>query len=353
MPLTLNKPYLGLRLAAHDGDLVFVPREGFCDGIVLDTPYIGLRAATHDGSLVYLISDQKLNAAGELIIGKPYIGLRAATHDGDLVYLIDGKECDAEDQTFCGCTICCTLEATVQFPTTLDDPAPGWGTAVDTTLSCDGSFTISNFHYCLLVEIPEDPAICVQHDSTWSGGAGSYVVGDLTYNWLTNVWVSPIESGGPSGIPGNHTFAGSITFTGNFRVYFAATEYTITEEGEDDLTCCAYEWGVLVEYDFDEEQSCSGTGWGFWDSQAFSFGVGVDSCPAVHWVQSECEEIANLCCPEGYYNNDPDTSYLGRVCERTADDGEGCIFDLVEGQLVITNTSSPNCLRINIADMCE
>lgn len=112
MPITLDKPYLGLRIAASSNVPVFAPREGFCDGIVLDTPYVGLRAASLDGEPVFVVGDQKLNADGTAILDKPYIGLRASQVDGTLVYLVDGKD---------ECEPCAVLagERATPYPTTL------------------------------------------------------------------------------------------------------------------------------------------------------------------------------------------------------------------------------------------
>lgn len=360
MPLEIDKPYTALRVAAHDSDLVFVPREGFCDDIVIDTPYIGLRAATHDGKLVYLISDQKLNAAGEMIINKPYVGLRVATHDGDLVYVVDGMDCDDEEENeiFCECEICCTLEATVQFPTALENPATFEG-AIDATMTCGRSFVITNWILCQNDEFPEDPNTCTQFDQTYSGGTGSYVVGDQTFNWRTVVWVSDAMPDGPTGIAFGFDPAGSITFTGDFKVYFAATETTITEEGEDDIICCAYQWGILVEYTIDPDQpnGCAGTGWGFWIGNVAGTG-GNPSCPsAVIFNLSECEHTDNLCCPEGYTFANPEGTFLGIACTGTVDDGfseevSGCIIG-EEGPLLIDGTASTSCARLSIADLCE
>jgi len=108
MALTLDKPYLGLRIASSSNVPVFAPREGFCDDIVLDTPYVGLRASAVDGSPVFLISDQKLATGGTLTLNKPYIGLRASQVDGTLVFLVDGKVCDEGSIVLCDISLTST-----------------------------------------------------------------------------------------------------------------------------------------------------------------------------------------------------------------------------------------------------
>lgn len=155
-PFTIDKPYLALRVATHDGDLVFAVKDGFCDGIELNVPYIGLRAATHDGKLVYIISDQKLEADGTLTMDKPYIGLRVATHDGSLVYVIDGKECAPSEPVICdGCEICCTLDATVQLTVYGDDET--YDDPVDLTLTCGAAFTRWYGVWCCVDDETEEP----------------------------------------------------------------------------------------------------------------------------------------------------------------------------------------------------
>lgn len=192
MALTLDKPYLGLRASLSGDAVVFVPREGICDGIVLDTPYIGLRAATSGDAVVFLISDQQLTPTGGLVHDKPYIGLRAANDDGTLVYVVQGNVCgDPYIPTFCECEICCTLDATVEI-----GDGTGWLTAVDTTLTCGGQVPFTTCYACTLDETPEE-AILVNYENYWRGKTtldvpfDEGVAGSGTYDFYSEIWSSP------------------------------------------------------------------------------------------------------------------------------------------------------------------
>lgn len=371
--MELNKPYLVKRVASKNGVLHYLPLEAFCDGITIGKPQLAKRVALKDGVLHYLMSDQKLDeTTGKLIIGKPYFAKRVKQNeDGTLHYVVSGKQCEEGPGPVevCTCEISGTLEATVQFPTSLSTLPTPFGSAIDVTLTAGGSFNISNFFDCYEIETPEEH-ICTKQEISYSGGSGSFVSGAKTYHWTTTVWVSPEQSGGPTGLASG-IWADNIIFTGDFKVFFAATQYRIEEEGEPDEYCCAYEWGVLVKYNVTNDiSSCSNAdAWGFWVRR--SHASPTLGC-TVRWVYGDCEYPDNDCCPPDYANGTPETSFLEKVCYPSdgfpyVDGGdvldEGCIFGgsgpmSTYGELWTRLSSNPDtddyrakCIRMTIADL--
>jgi len=191
--LTLDKPYLALRASLSGDAVVFLPREGICDGIVLDTPYIGLRAGVSGDAVVFLLSDQQLTPAGNLILDKPYIALRAAVDGDALVYLVNGQTCgEPYNPEICeGCVICCTLDGTVEI-----GDGTGWEAAVDVTLTCGGQVPFTTCYSCTLDETPEE-SIQVNYENYWRGKTTLAVpfdeggAGSGTYDYYSEVWSSP------------------------------------------------------------------------------------------------------------------------------------------------------------------
>jgi len=363
MTLELNKPYLVKRVASNGGVLHYLPMDGFCDDIALDAPVLAKRVASNAGVLHYLIGNQQLAADGKLTLNKPYLAKRVASNSGVLHYLVGGKQCGGGDnQFFCGCEICCTLEATLE----VRGETSGWASSVDATLTCGGSFEITQHWYCYEEEFPEEQYAQLFRQ-TWQGGSGSDTWVSGTYDWRTEVWVSDeIDSDA-----GDFSY-GAATFsrTGKYKVFFAATEYTYHEEGEEDVLCCAYEWGVLVQFNMTAPYPTD-TSWGFWNTGSYSTGT----C-SVRWTTDDQDPE----CPPGMIRSESDVfadgSYLSGVCSRNAQDGltpiaeggstlEGCING-GEGPIgiVMETWGCPvaaaciegdriPCTRLSIFDLCE
>lgn len=358
MALTLDKPYLGLRIAATGGVPVFAPREGFCDGVVLNTPYVGLRAAALDGSPVFLISDQKVNADGTAIIGKPYIGLRASQVNGTLVYVVDGKVCEGGDDPMgCGdCSICCTLDGTLE----LGDGGTGYSAGVDFTLTCGGSFTASTYVSCLNDEI-EDDTYCYEITTTYTGGSGFNIPYDFgggvtgEYDWVTEVWVSDSFT------------AGGMTL----RVWFVATQYTVRQATPtvSNFNQCTNSWGIqyfqeAVEFD------CCADRWVNAYTFVHSGGVGFAGVKL-----NSSSDAPESPCNEGYSENGGGVCGAFNLCttpggmiaqQISTEDGLICdgspftiLFEYMYctasgGTCVSGDTSTyTKCFRLTIADNCE
>lgn len=166
MTLELNKPILARRVAYKDGKLVFLPQEGFCDGVTIGKPVLAKRVAYKNEKLHFLLSDQKLDSDGKLIIGKPYLAQRVAEKDGKLHFVVSGVQCEPPTSiTMCGCEICCTLAATVQ----VGDGTTGgeWSDPVDVDLTCGGTVQLTTAYFCLNNEI-EDDNILKKFTTTYS-----------------------------------------------------------------------------------------------------------------------------------------------------------------------------------------
>lgn len=361
MALTLDKPYLGLRASLSGDAVVFVPREGICDGIVLDTPYIGLRAATSGDAVVFLISDQQLTMGGELKINKPYIGLRAANDDGTLVYVVDGKQCDEGEPIppFCECDICCTLDGTIE----MGDGGTGYETGIDFTMTCERTYTTATYTSCYNEDT--DDTYCYVVTTTYEGGSGtgeSFSFGGFTgtYDWRTVVWVSDAFD-----IDGD-----------SYRVFLVVTTYDITYVTPAPSTDqqCAWAWGIQRLYTPPPESDfcpCGGN-WG----TVYSASSGGTNFSAVRLVTTT--DHAGDPCAEGYVENGNGECGAPAWCTTPPGYvafGEGNGFDnswftdcTEGGQILLVaavmfcvfpagtcpgDGTSVKCFRLTIADNCE
>lgn len=192
MPLELNKPYLVLRTGMKDGKLVALVMDGDCgDGLTTNKPHLSLRTGMKDGKQVQLVADQQLDGDGKLILNKPYLALRTGMKDGKLVVLVAGKQCGTPfNPTFCDCTICCTLDGTVEIGN-----GASWYSPVDVTLTCGGQVPFTTCYSCLNDEI-EDDTIAVNYENYWRGKTTLGVpfdegaAGSGTYDYYSEVWSS-------------------------------------------------------------------------------------------------------------------------------------------------------------------
>ena len=349
MAITLNKPYAGLRIAASSGDLVFTPREGFCDGIVLNTPYIGLRASVSGGDLVFLVSDQKVNADGTLILNKPYIGLVASQSNGDLVFLVAGKKCTTTLIDICDCTICCTLLATVQVADS-GDPYT-WSDPVDVTLTCGGVYQYHAGWSCLNDEIEDDTTL-VKVLVTYSGKD-------------TTASPEPYDTGSESG---TYTIFSEVWSSGDFYIdgvkyrltYIAAvrTNYQ-TSPTVSTTEICGSEW--ILQKEVNSEIDPYSPHWDIVDRSPGGIPFG--------WFDySDDNPYAPDECPPGYSYNGGDLEqsnpcrtqaapYVGGYTE----DGDPCpapIGIIYESwyRLIADPDTDPyriKCAKVTIADLCD
>lgn len=242
----------------------------------------------------------------------------------------------------CSCTICCTLDVTVQFP---------GGDPIDITLTCGRTFDITNYVDCRLTETPEEH-ICKKFSMTESGGTGSYASGGGTVFWKTVIWLSDEEtSSSLTGIT-SAIWAGDLALTGKFKVFFAATQYTLKVEGEDDVIGCCYQYGVIVEYAFTGETPYCGSdlSWGYYHRGS------LEALCVVMYTETanDCPDPAfpSFCCPPGYEDDTPNTSFLQIACTpgTVSQTLTGCIAG-EPGAMALTETV-PGCLTITIADNC-
>lgn len=317
--MELNKPYLVKRVADNSGVLHFLPHQGFCYGIEVNKPQLAKRVALKDGVLHYLMSDQKRDdTTGKLILNKPYFAKRAKQNaDGSLHYLVNGKWCGEGDPpiTMCDCEICCTLYATVQFGQPQEFPNPArFGETFEAELQCNRTFTVSQCIICQDDTAPEDPFLYQKTDQQWGGGSGSYTQSGTLYEWRTVVWASDELNGGP---------AYPIVYdgwTGKFKVFFAATEWTITPEvGTPSVVCC-WEYGVVAEWT-DDLFDCYG-GWGFYLRNG-----GCSGTPAlgVKYIQTpDIPYPENEGCPEGYTYANPEGTWFDATPTPPSLPGEPC-----------------------------
>jgi len=241
MALTLNKAYVGLRASISGDALVFLPQEGFCDGVILNTPYIGLRAAKDDGELVFLVGDQKVNGAGNLIIDKPYIGLLAGQDNGVPVYVIQGKDCtEGGPFTACTCEICCTLDATVQLPSIADPDV--WSTGIDVTLNCGETFTTwAGYISCLNNEVEDDTYVICYGETTYESRTADVVnFMGTDYTISSEIWKSE------EFIYNTLTYrlimiAASYSYMSGETLVEGCELYVILQK-KVDTTVCGYQW---------------------------------------------------------------------------------------------------------------
>jgi len=309
MPLTLNKPYSGLRIASSSNVPVFAPREGFCDGVVLDTPYVGLRASAVDGSPVFLISDQKLEADGTMTIDKPYIGLRASQVDGTLVFLVDGKVCEEEDNpTVCGIERCCTLNASVRIKLTAD---PTWTDWVDFDLVCGSALSYNDGACCYEIE-DEDNTFCYLYDVTTTGK-----------DTLSSP--EPYDLGSSSGTRS----AKSVFWRGDFEaggktyqlVYYVVETHIFQTLPTVVTTDDCIEGFILLEW------ATSGPAFDFYGPHWNGIGGGLGTVPTWAYTQTFSPPYAGDC-PEGFGTSNEF-------------DDDGCSFGI------------DGCAEIDIVDPCE
>lgn len=286
--ITLNKPYLGLRIAGLSNVPVFAPREGFCDGVVLNTPYVGLRAAALDGSPVFLISDQKTTPGGELVIGKPYIGLRASQIDGTLVYLVDGKTCEEGDPTVCDVTRCCELEGLVRVKLT---DTPTWSDWTVANPVC-GSTSIGHWWWsCLNDEIEDDT---FDYLINWTASEKDTLDAPEAYD---------TGGGAPSGTRSCKTVIWSVQFDiggETYRLTYWVTEYHIFQTLPTEVTTNNCQNGFSLQRA--DEYSDLGTYWNTIAGEELN--EAYYNAGTLWMINQTNDSIYDPAfCPEGYSNN--------------------------------------------------
>jgi hypothetical protein len=331
--LTLGKPYLALRSALQDGKLVYLPREGFCDGIVLNTPYVGLRAATHDGKLVYLISDQKLAADDTLTLDKPYIGLRAATHDGKLVYLVKGGDCNETTGPirFCGCDVCCTLEGTVQLPTTADPTV--WSDPIDVTLTCGATFEVWNGeYYCVNDEVEDDSVLVDQGITTYSGKSGTYYDAMIpaTVSYRTEIWSSE-----------EFSYEGTT-----YKLLYIATSFDWVDDDVEYYSCQS---SIVLQVLTDKGWCISAIATGI------PSGYDVSGLPDPDYITAVVTGDPESECPPGYSYNGGDGSCggYGLLTTYPTQDEEFNFICPVVYDVEVIYAPSTKIFKVMLADLCE
>jgi hypothetical protein len=196
MPLEVDKPYLVLRTGMKDGKLVALVMDGDCDnGLLENKPRLSLRTGMKDGKQVQLVGDQHLDGNGKLILNKPYLALRTGMKDGKVVVLVAGKQCGNTFFGVCECSICCTLDATIEL-----GDGTAWDTPVDVTLTCGGQIPFTTCYSCLNDEIEDDTILVVyenyirgttQTAVPFSGPGPWGLAGSGTYDSVSEVWSSP------------------------------------------------------------------------------------------------------------------------------------------------------------------
>ena len=183
---------------------------------------------------------------------------------------------------FCGCTICCTLDGTIE----MGDGGTGYDAGIDFTMTCNNTFTTSSYISCFN-EDTED-TYCYVVTTTYAGGSGtglSFSFGAFsgTYDWQTTVWVSD-----------------AITIDGeSYRVYFTVTSYDVTYVTPAPSTSqlCAWEWGIQRLYTPPVEDCC-GTQWG----TVYSIASGSSNFSAVKYTTTADPDLDSPCI-DGYYEN--------------------------------------------------
>lgn len=342
MTLTLNKPYFVKRVADNGGTLHFLPVEGFCTGVTLNKPYPAKRVADKEGVLHFLLSNQQLATDGKLVIGKPYFAKRVADKEGVLHFLIDGKQCTPFNPTFCECTICCTLDGTVEIGN-----GSSWFTAVDVTLTCGGQVPFTTCYSCY--NEGTDDTILVNYENYWRGKTTLDVpfdegpAGSGTYDYYSEVWSSE-----------------EFTVDGEtYQLHFFAVQvdrHRVLPSPVDETTC-GYGW-VLKKYDVAQTQ---------WIT---IMGAGPESAPAGMAGETYFELETNPpydpdMCPPDYVENGGDCVDPGALCNTAppgyiaSSSGSSAYCDPNDGTYLIVEQKFTgggpdiNCARFSIFDNCE
>lgn len=307
------------------------PLQGHCDGL-----HQGLRVMAYpigqDTTDKPLLGWSKANAAdpGPFELGQRLFAtiIGADTNDKPLLGATVVQCGGNPPFSMCGCEVCCTLQATVQFAIPQEFPNPSiFGGSFQAEMQCGRSITVTHCILCQDPEVPEE-ILGFPTGQQWSGGEGSYTSGGTLYEWRTEVWATEVMSDGPFNDVGAF-----LTWTGNFKIFFAATEWTITEEGEDPVVCCSWEYGVNAEWTSDPGYFCGG-GWGFLLRR---FGNTGGCVMAVKYVESpDIPYPENQGCPEGYNNANPEGTFydaspplsleIGSACYSRAGSFDGCAF---------------------------
>lgn len=289
MPLTTGKPYLVLRTGMKGGKQVALVMDGDCaDGITQNKPRTSLRTGTKGGKQVQLVADQKLDEDSKLIIGKPYLALRTGMKDGKQVVLVAGKVCGGDTGPFyCGCAICCTLDATVWVPNTAWPFATtSYADPVDVTLTCNRSFTRWNGKKICEApdadpENPDDYQVVDAGETTYSGGSGTLT--SPARDWVSTVWVSDSFEAGQTGL------------LDTWRLVYVHVQTTITEEGELQGSTSCGQVSILQKL-VDGHWCHWGAGYGTHPGAIIPAGTNIDDFLAA-WCTTD---VGVGTCPEGW-----------------------------------------------------
>lgn len=363
---------LALIVGYDAGRPILARLDGKCGDLAAGDRGIGLITGSDGGKPVISWSDQRCApGTSNFEVGKKYLGLVTGTDaQGRPIISSWCKEGCAGDAPFtaCDCTICCTLDATVQVASAGDPTV--WTDPVDVTLTCGGALTVISCYSCCSDTV-EDECVQIVVEQTWSDR-------DTTG--------SPEPWGPFGGYEGTSTIRSQTWSSGEFeiegktyRLFFRAWEETVhqTAPTEYDYVQCNADW-ILQRWEPPVPDSTPG----LWQTMiaSNSYGGGGGGSYAVPFDYSDDNPYSETSCPEGFheaggecpevivcgfhpaYTGDPLLSV--RTTSSALCDEEDGTYVMDEAMICLGTAPYPTCssadestylkcAKILIADNCE